>query len=112
VRAAQELGLGAIPQAAIAVHSDLVRAHLSISNDQHVPYAVSFGYEDPDHVVNSFRTNPAYHCPRRSTGSSNRPTHRPRTDRSSGSPQEGEARVVSWVEDVAIALRAIDGGDE
>jgi nitroreductase len=57
--AAQELGLGAIPQAAIAAYSDVVRAQLSIPEEQHILCAVSFGYEDTEHVVNSFRTSRA-----------------------------------------------------
>jgi nitroreductase len=53
--AAQSLGIAAIPQAAIAMHSAVVREHLGIADDRAVVCAVSFGYaaEDP---VNSFRT--------------------------------------------------------
>ncbi len=57
--AAQELGLGAVAQGAIAFHVDLVRAQLGIPVDQHIVCAVSFGHADTAHPVNSFRTTRA-----------------------------------------------------
>ncbi len=45
-----------IPQAAIAAYADLVRAHLDISDDRLVLCAISFGFADPDHPANKFRT--------------------------------------------------------
>lgn len=57
--AAQELGIGAVAQAAIAVHSDAVRKHLEIPGHLHIVCAVSFGFEDKDDVANSFRTTRA-----------------------------------------------------
>jgi nitroreductase len=57
--AAEELGLGAIPQGAVAFHSDLLRSELAIPDDQHVVCAVSFGHPDPEHPVNAFRTTRA-----------------------------------------------------
>ncbi|WP_236654488.1 nitroreductase [Streptacidiphilus anmyonensis] len=54
--AAQSLGLAAAPQAALASYSDFLHAHLGIPADRRVVAGVSFGYPDPDHPVNGFRT--------------------------------------------------------
>lgn len=58
--AAQELGLGAIPQGAIAFHSGFVRSWLSIPEDEHIVCAISFGHADPDARINTFRTTRAH----------------------------------------------------
>lgn len=57
--AAQSLGVSAIAQAAIAMYSDFVHEFLDIPDDRNVVCAVSFGYEDPDHPANAFRTDRA-----------------------------------------------------
>jgi nitroreductase len=57
--AAQSFGLSAIPQAAIAMHSDVVHEALGIPLDRHIVAGVSFGYGDHDHPVNRFRTTRA-----------------------------------------------------
>lgn len=57
--AAEELGLAAIPQAAIAFYSDLVRSQLGIPEDQNIVCTVSFGYSDDSDPVNHFRTTRA-----------------------------------------------------
>ena len=57
--AAEALGLGAIPQAALAAHSDVVRAHFNIGDDRRVVCGISFGYPDREHVINSYRTTRA-----------------------------------------------------
>ncbi|MDI9953286.1 nitroreductase [Rhodococcus sp. IEGM 1305] len=54
--AAESLGLGAVPQAAIAVHSDFVRKHLGIPADYSVVCGISFGHRDEAHPANTFRT--------------------------------------------------------
>ncbi len=54
--AARSLGLASIAQAAIAMYSDVVHEHLGIPADRDIVCAVSFGYPDPDHAANSFRT--------------------------------------------------------
>lgn len=59
LNAAQSLGLGAIAQAAIAMYADVVRPHLGVPEDRSVVCAVSFGYVDPDHPANAFRTERA-----------------------------------------------------
>lgn len=56
---AQSLGLNTIAQAAIAMYSDFVRRFLDIPEDRDVVCAVSFGYADPTHPANSFRTDRA-----------------------------------------------------
>jgi nitroreductase len=57
--AAQSLGVNTIAQAAIAMYSDFVHDFLDIPDDRDVVCAVSFGYEDPTHPANDFRTDRA-----------------------------------------------------
>ena len=57
--AAQALGLATVPQAAVAFHSDVVREVLDIPEDRLILCAITFGYEDPDHPANNFRTERA-----------------------------------------------------
>ncbi|QOZ30955.1 nitroreductase [Bradyrhizobium sp. CCBAU 53421] len=57
--AAQALGLGTIPQAAIARHSGLIRRHFNLADDRRVVCGISFGYADNAHKVNSYRTSRA-----------------------------------------------------
>jgi nitroreductase len=57
--AAQALGLATIPQAALAFHSDVVRAHFGLSDDRRVVCGISFGYPDRAHKANSYRTSRA-----------------------------------------------------
>ncbi|MGY4157034.1 nitroreductase [Bradyrhizobium sp. USDA 4461] len=57
--AAQALGLGTIPQAAIARHSGLIRRHFNLADDRRVVCGISFGYADHAHKVNSYRTSRA-----------------------------------------------------
>ncbi|WP_134662900.1 MULTISPECIES: nitroreductase [unclassified Amycolatopsis] len=54
--AAQSLGLGAIPQAALAGHAALIRKHFAIPEDRKILLGISFGYADEDHPTNSYRT--------------------------------------------------------
>jgi nitroreductase len=56
---AQSLGLSTIAQAAIAMHADFVHEFLQIPEDRAVVCAVSFGYADPAHPANGFRTDRA-----------------------------------------------------
>ena len=56
---AQALGLGSIAQAAIAMYSDFVREWLDLPEDRLVVCAVTFGYADPEHPANAFRTTRA-----------------------------------------------------
>jgi nitroreductase len=57
--AAQALGLGTIPQAALARHSGLIRRHFDLGDDRRVVCGISFGYADNAHKVNSYRTSRA-----------------------------------------------------
>jgi len=57
--AAQAVGVATIPQAAIAAQAPFVRAHFDISADRMILCAISFGYADPDHPANQFRTDRA-----------------------------------------------------
>lgn len=54
--AAQALGVATIPQAAIAAQAPFVRQHFDIAEDVMILCAISFGYADPGHPANSFRT--------------------------------------------------------
>ena len=57
--AAEALGLGCVPQAAIAAHAPLLRDHFGVPEDRMILCALSFGYEDRDHPANAFRTERA-----------------------------------------------------
>ena len=57
--AAQALGVATIPQAALAFHSEVVRRHFGLGEDRRVVCGISFGYADPDHKANSYRTSRA-----------------------------------------------------
>jgi len=54
--AAQALGVATIPQAALAFHSDVVRAHFGLADDRRVVCGISFGYPDRAHRANGYRT--------------------------------------------------------
>lgn len=54
--AATAIGVATVPQAAIATFSPFVHAHFDIPEDRNVLCGISFGYGDPDHPANSFRT--------------------------------------------------------
>ncbi|HLS78233.1 MAG TPA: nitroreductase [Nocardia sp.] len=55
--AAQSLGLGAAPQAALAGYSPFLHEHFGIPEHRQVVAGISFGYADDEHPVNSFRTH-------------------------------------------------------
>lgn len=57
--AATSLGVASIAQAAVAGYSDAVREHFCLPHTRHVLCAISFGYADPDHPANGFRTERA-----------------------------------------------------
>lgn len=59
LNAAEALGVGAIAQAAIGMYADTVREELNISVDRSIVCGVSFGYADPEHPANAFRTERA-----------------------------------------------------
>lgn len=57
--AAQALGIATVPQAALAGHSDVVRAQLGVGDDRRVVCGISFGYADEAHPANGYRTSRA-----------------------------------------------------
>ncbi|PCJ09461.1 MAG: nitroreductase [Rhodobacteraceae bacterium] len=57
--AAQAAGVASIPQAAVASYAPMLHQHLGIPEDRVILCAISFGYGDPDHAANSFRTDRA-----------------------------------------------------
>jgi nitroreductase len=57
--AAQALGLGTIPQAALAHQSGLIRRHFKLGDDRRVVCGISFGFADKEHRINSYRTSRA-----------------------------------------------------
>lgn len=59
LNAAHSLGLATIPQAAIAMQSDVVRSFFGLTDDRQVVCGVSFGYADLENPVNRFRTSRA-----------------------------------------------------
>lgn len=59
LNAAQGLGIGAVPQAAIASYPDFIRRYFGMDADQLIVCAISLGYADHNHPINSFRTTRA-----------------------------------------------------
>jgi nitroreductase len=57
--AAQALGLGTIPQAALARHSGMIRRHFGLGDDRRVVCGISFGFPDREHRINGYRTSRA-----------------------------------------------------
>ncbi|KAA9160502.1 nitroreductase [Amycolatopsis acidicola] len=54
--AAQSLGLGAIPQAALGAYAPFIREFFGLPENRLVVCGVSFGWPDRDHPANGFRT--------------------------------------------------------
>jgi nitroreductase len=57
--AAQALGVATVPQAALAFHAELVRAHFGLGDDRRMVCGISFGFPDLDHKANGYRTSRA-----------------------------------------------------
>ncbi|RAI57132.1 nitroreductase [Roseicella frigidaeris] len=57
--AAQALGVASIAQASLAMYAPILRARLGIPEGRQVLCGISFGYEDPAHPANAFRTDRA-----------------------------------------------------
>lgn len=57
--AATASGIATIAQASLASYADVLREVLEISPDRLVVCGISFGYADPDHPANNFRTSRA-----------------------------------------------------
>lgn len=54
--AATAHGLASIAQAAVASYGAFLHGYFDIPDDRDILCAISFGYADPDHPANSFRT--------------------------------------------------------
>jgi nitroreductase len=57
--AAAAAGIACIAQAALAAHPQLLREFFGFGADRRVVCGMSFGYEDPEHPANRFRTSRA-----------------------------------------------------
>ena len=57
--AAQALGLATIAQASVAAWPGVIRQHFGLADNRMILCGISFGYEDPDHPANRFRTERA-----------------------------------------------------
>ncbi len=57
--AAQSLGVATVAQAALAGVSDFVRDHFAIPANRKVVCGIAFGFADPNHPANAFRTTRA-----------------------------------------------------
>jgi nitroreductase len=57
--AATSLGLATIAQAALATRPAFIRRHFGLPDDRRIVCGISFGYEDPAHPANAFRTTRA-----------------------------------------------------
>jgi hypothetical protein len=55
----QAHGVAAIPQAALAGYSGLLKEQLGIPKERLIVCGISFGFEDTKHVANSYRTTRA-----------------------------------------------------
>ena len=57
--AAQALGVASIAQAAVASYAPFLHRYFDIGEDRLILCAISFGYADPNHPANTFRTERA-----------------------------------------------------
>ncbi len=57
--AATAAGVATIAQAALALHAPFLHDYFDIPEDRQILCGISFGYADPDHPANSFRTTRA-----------------------------------------------------
>src|SRR5258705_485855 len=54
--AAQNMGVAAIAQAALASYPDFIRDHFGLPPNRKLVCGISFGYADADHPINGYRT--------------------------------------------------------
>jgi nitroreductase len=54
--AAQNLGVASIAQAALASYPDFIRDHFGLPPNRKFVCGISFGYADPTHRINTYRT--------------------------------------------------------
>jgi nitroreductase len=56
---AAALGVNTIAQAAVAAYGPFLHDYFGIGEERKILCAISFGYADPDHPANGFRTTRA-----------------------------------------------------
>jgi len=54
--AAQNLGVASIAQAALASYPDFIRGHFGLAPNRQFVCGIAFGYADPMHPINAYRT--------------------------------------------------------
>lgn len=57
--AAQSLGVSTIAQAALASYPDFIRSHFGLPSTRKFICGISFGFGEPEHRINSYRTSRA-----------------------------------------------------
>ncbi len=57
--AAQNVGVASIAQAALASYPDFIRGHFALPPHRKLVCGISFGYADPAHAINAYRTGRA-----------------------------------------------------
>lgn len=57
--AARARGVASVVQASVTGYAPTIRKHFGIPEDRLIQTAISFGYEDPEHPANKFRTSRA-----------------------------------------------------
>ena len=57
--ATHAMGIASIPQAAVATYGPFLHHYFDIPDDRLILCAISFGYPDPEHPANGFRTDRA-----------------------------------------------------
>nr|GLK33175.1 hypothetical protein GCM10017611_00170 [Rhodococcus wratislaviensis] len=54
--AAESAGVGAVPQAAVAVYAPFIRDYFGLPDSRRIVCGISFGWADPSHPANNVRT--------------------------------------------------------
>ncbi len=57
--AARSLGVDSVAQAALANYSEFIKRYFEIEADRKLVCGISFGYQDPAHPINQYRTHRA-----------------------------------------------------
>ena len=57
--AAKAMGVASVVQASVTGYAPVIRKHFKIPDKRLIQTAITFGYEDPDHPANNFRTSRA-----------------------------------------------------
>ena len=57
--AAKAMGVASVVQASVTGYAPVIRKHFKVPDKRLIQTAITFGYEDPDHPANNFRTSRA-----------------------------------------------------